>query len=64
MKLAVLALATLLVACAAPAPAPAPAPSKSGLAELMERGAERALIEGIRLYDEGQYPATGRRRTS
>ena len=26
-----------------------------GLAELMERPAERALFEGIRAYDDGQY---------
>jgi uncharacterized protein HemY len=26
------------------------------LAELMQRPAERALVEGIRFYDEGQYP--------
>ncbi len=41
-----------LVGCAAPPPA---APPSSGLAELMERPGERALIEGIRLYDDGQY---------
>lgn len=46
--------ALLLVGCAAPAPAPPPA---TGLAELMERPAERALIEGIRAYDDGQYAA-------
>jgi Tfp pilus assembly protein PilF len=40
----------------APPPAPVPVPP-SGLAELMERSAERALIEGIRLYDDGQYAA-------
>jgi Tfp pilus assembly protein PilF len=57
MKLPALLLFTVwLVGCATPPPAPAPAPP-SGLAELMERTAERALIEGIRLYDEGQYPA-------
>jgi Tfp pilus assembly protein PilF len=49
------ALAALLAGCAAAPPPPPPAPS--GLAELMERTAERALIEGIRLYDDGQYPA-------
>jgi len=27
----------------------------AGLSELMERPAERALVEGIRAYDEGQY---------
>lgn len=44
------ALALLLAACASPPPRP------SGLAELMERPAERALVEGLRAYDEGQYP--------
>lgn len=39
--------------CAAPPPAP-PAPT-GGLAELMERPAERLLFEGIRAYDDGQY---------
>jgi Tfp pilus assembly protein PilF len=43
------ALALLLAACASPPPA-------SGLAELMERPAERALVEGLRAYDDGQYP--------
>jgi len=48
--------ALLLVGCAsAPPPPPAPA-APNGLAELMERPAERALIEGIRAYDDGQYP--------
>ena len=37
--------------CATPPP-----PSSSGLAELMERPGERALVEGIRAYDDGQYP--------
>jgi Tfp pilus assembly protein PilF len=49
-----LVLAILTCGCAAP-PAPAPAVS-SGLSELMERPAERALVEGIRAYDDGQYP--------
>lgn len=44
-----------LVACASPPEAPPP-PPPSGLAELMERPAERALFEGIRAYDDGQYP--------
>ena len=52
---ALLAALTLLGACAAPAPPP-PA-SRGGLAELMERPAERALVEGIRAYDDGQYAA-------
>jgi hypothetical protein len=42
----------LLVGCAE---APKPAPKPSGLAELMERPAERALLDGIRAYDDGQY---------
>ncbi|MDP2008231.1 MAG: TssQ family T6SS-associated lipoprotein [Rubrivivax sp.] len=54
--LAALALmaAAALAGCAAPPPAPA-APT-GGLAELMERPAERLLFEGIRAYDDGQYP--------
>ncbi len=39
----------LLFGCAAPAPA------GGGLAELMERPAERALVEGLRAYDDGRY---------
>ncbi len=53
--LAVSALfAALLAGCAAPPPA-APPPPPGGLADLMERPAERALFEGIRAYDDGQY---------
>lgn len=48
-----LAAAALAAGCASPPP-PAPAPAV-GLAELMERPAERALIDGIRAYDDGQY---------
>jgi hypothetical protein len=44
--------AALLAGCATPAPLP---PPPSGLAELMERPAERALFEGIRAYDDGLY---------
>jgi Tfp pilus assembly protein PilF len=42
----------LLAACAAP---PVPPLPPTGLAELMERPGERALVEGMRAYDEGQY---------
>ena len=49
-------LATLLLAACASAPPPQPPAAPNGLAELMERPAERALIEGIRAYDDGQYP--------
>jgi Tfp pilus assembly protein PilF len=52
-RTALLALTALIAACAAP-PAPPPAPT-GGLAELMERPAERLLFEGIRAYDDGQY---------
>lgn len=47
------AIAALLAGCATPKPPPPPPPT--GLAELMERPAERALFEGIRAYDDGQY---------
>ena len=45
----------MLTGCATPPP-PAPPRPPTGLAELMERPAERALIDGIRAYDDGQYP--------
>ncbi len=49
---ALLVLMLALAGCAAPPPAAAP----SGLADLMERPAERALFDGIRAYDDAQYP--------
>ena len=49
-----LGLALILAGCAS-APEPAPAAAPSGLAELLERPGERALVEGMRAYDEGQY---------
>ena len=55
MKRLALGLSALL-AFTGCATAPPPAPPPSGLAELMERPGERALIEGIRAYDDGQYP--------
>jgi len=48
-----LAVALLAAGCATP-PSPA-APPPTGLAEVMERPAERALLEGIRAYDDAQY---------
>lgn len=48
-----LCAALVLAGCAAP-PAPPP-PPPPGLADLMERPAERALVEGIRAYDDAQY---------
>jgi Tfp pilus assembly protein PilF len=53
-RAAALTAAALITACAAP-PAPPPPPT-GGLAELMERPGERLLFEGIRAYDDGQYP--------
>ncbi len=47
-----LCAAALAAGCATPPPAATPA---SGLAELLERPAERALVEGIRAYDDGGY---------
>jgi Tfp pilus assembly protein PilF len=43
----------MLTGCAVLNPPP---PASSGLSDLMERPAERALFEGIRAYDDGQYP--------
>jgi Tfp pilus assembly protein PilF len=51
LSLLVLAAAALAGGCAAPPPAAPP----TGLAEVMERPAERALLDGIRAYDDGQY---------
>ena len=50
-------LCVLLVSgCAAPpAPAPSPPPPQ-GLADVLDRPAERALFDGMRAYDDGQYP--------
>jgi Tfp pilus assembly protein PilF len=47
-------LAAALTGCATP-PAPPPPPAPPGLTDLLERPAERALYDGIRAYDDGQY---------
>jgi Tfp pilus assembly protein PilF len=52
LRFGIFAAALLLGGCAAPPPPP---PAPVGLAELMERPGERALFEGIRAYDDGQY---------
>jgi Tfp pilus assembly protein PilF len=52
LMVALLAAAALLGACATPPPPPA---AVTGLSEVMERPAERALLDGIRAYDDGQY---------
>jgi len=54
LSLVLLATAALAGGCAAPPPPPPP-PPPTGLAEVMERPAERALLDGIRAYDDGQY---------
>jgi Tfp pilus assembly protein PilF len=48
LALALLAAATLLTGCATP-------PPPAGLSEVIERPAERALLAGMRAYDDGQY---------
>jgi Tfp pilus assembly protein PilF len=49
--LALVAGLTWLAGCAAPPPA---APTV-GLTDLLERPAERALLDGLRAYEDGQY---------
>lgn len=46
------AAAAVLAGCAT---SPAEPPPATGVAELLERPAERALLEGIRAYDDGRY---------
>ena len=48
-----LLICMFLAACVQPPPAP-PAP---GLLDVAERPAEKALLAGIRAYDDAQYPA-------
>ncbi len=47
----------LLAACASPPPPPPPPPPPVGLVEVLERPAERALLDGMRAYDDAQYQA-------
>jgi hypothetical protein len=42
-------------ALAPAAPAPAGVPAAPGLLDLLDRPAERALLAGLRAYDDGQY---------
>jgi hypothetical protein len=48
-------LAAVLTACETPPPPPPPPPPQRSIALLYEQPAERALITGIRLYDEGTF---------
>ncbi len=52
-----LCVCVLLVAagCASPPPPPPPAPPPTGLSDVLDRPAERALFDGLRAYDDGQY---------
>lgn len=50
MKFFALLLLTLLTACIQPPPAPPP-----GLLDVAERPAEKALLAGIRAYEDAQY---------
>ncbi len=52
MRVAFAFAAVLLAAGCATRPPPPPPP---GLLDLIDRPAERALLEGMRAYDEGQY---------
>jgi hypothetical protein len=45
-----------LGACGTQSKAPATGPQSLGVLDLMDRPAERALLDGMRLYDDGQYP--------
>ena len=47
---ALIPLAALLSACVAPPPKPV------GLMDVADRPAEKALLGGMRAYDDGQYP--------
>lgn len=51
-------LLLMLAGCAAPPPPAA------GLADVIERPAERALLAGMRAYDDAQYPQAERALTT
>ena len=55
LGIGLLALTLQISGCAIPETAPTPPPG--GLTELLERTAERALFDGLRAYDDGQYGA-------
>ncbi len=50
LALASSAVALALISCAQPQPAPV------GVMDLTDRPAEKALLMGLRAYDDGQYP--------
>jgi len=51
LPISILAIATLLGGCVVPPPAPQP-----GLMDVAERPAEKALLAGMRAYEDAQYP--------
>jgi Tfp pilus assembly protein PilF len=53
LRAAVLLISVSLVACIQPPQAPAP-----GLMDVAERPAEKALLAGIRAYDDAQYASS------
>jgi Tfp pilus assembly protein PilF len=57
MKLSLLALAALILAGCAQTPTQAPPPS---VTELAARPAERALLAGLRAYEDAKYPEAER----
>lgn len=50
-----IAMPIALAGCATPPPPPPPAPPTISIARLYERPAERALLNGLRFYEEGQH---------
>lgn len=58
LRIAAVAAPMLLAGCAAFAPPPPPAPpppATVSIARLYEQPAERAFVNGLRFYEEGQY---------
>lgn len=53
--LGVMWVVLLAAGCASPPPAAPAAPAPLGLADVLDRPSERALFDGLRAYDDGQY---------
>jgi hypothetical protein len=52
---ALVAAVAAVAGCAAPPPPPPPPPPTVSIARLYEQPAERAFLNGLRFYEEGQY---------